>query len=565
MQETACGVGLARLPPELMDHIASFLPRVADIAACLCASPLFRPMRIDSAVVRLFGGNVVDVIERGAPLAIVEVVRGRSPATDALLLPAVRGGRLDVLERFCGSPMRPLFCTPGLLPDAGLVRCYSHDTGLVHWGYAEEKDHRGYPSSGVGALFEAIACGRADMVDRLLDFGAIASVTPPPPDLGVECMLRAARKGHLDVMQVIHRRIVGGTLPRRASSTAGCGCAPLVGQSAFNSDQPEAAEWLDRCGCDGAYRPVNNSLGLAVEAGHFGIARWLIDKAETHGAKYDVGPFSVFLAAKLGAAAVVALVYDWYPLRHQDSDPDRNLEIGQVLAEAAARGHMDILRWAAGDPCPIPTCARGASPCPSGTLDARHGGPPPPGASTSWSGSSAGPMPHASCPSRPLMRVSRVDTSTLPSRRTAPASPPLTSGARSTPLCDLATSRLSPPSPTPEPNTGARPLRVPLNEVTSRLWPICANGMARPTHSTRSTALTGLPKPPGPSCAGYVTMSRACARRASTDQGAPLCATVGRERRERPAAVLEDAPHRDAVPAGTNQPCFGWPVHFVRG
>ncbi|AVK75583.1 hypothetical protein pqer_cds_1161 [Pandoravirus quercus] len=364
MQEAACDVGLARLPPELMDHIASFLPRVADIAACLCASPLFRPMRIDSALVRLFDGNVVDVIERGAPLAIVEVVRGRSPATEALLLPAVRGGRLDVLERFCGSPMRPLFCTSGLLPDAGLVRCYSHDTGLVHWGYAEKKDHRGYPSSGVGALFEAIACGRADMVDRLLDFGAIASVTPPPPDLGVECMLRAARKGHLDVMQVIHRRIVGGTLPRRASSTAGCGCAPLVGQSAFNDDQPEAAEWLDRCGCDGAYRPVNNSLGRAVEAGHFGIARWLIDKAETHGAKYDVGPFSVFLAVKLGAAAVVALVYDWYPLRHQDSDPDRNLEIGQVLAEAAARGHMDILRWAAGEPVPDPNVRQRSEPVP---------------------------------------------------------------------------------------------------------------------------------------------------------------------------------------------------------
>lgn len=354
MQEAVHDVGLAWLPPELVDHVASFLLRVADVAACRAASPLFRPMRIDSTVVRLFNGKVIDVIECGAPLAIVEAVRGHSPATEALLLPAVRGGRLDVLERFCGSPTRPPFCARGLLPDAGLIACWSHGSGLVHWDYDDEKDCRGHPATGANALFEAIARGRADMVDRLLGFGAIASLTPPPPGLGVECMSRAARKGHLGVMDVIHRRIVGGTLPRLASSTAGCGCAPLVGQSAFDGDQPEAAEWLDRCGCDGAYRPVNNSLGRAVEAGHFGIARWLIDKAETHGAKYDVGPFSVFLAAQLGATAVVALVYDWYPLRHQDSDPDRNMEIGHALAEAAARGHMDILRWAAGEPVPDP-------------------------------------------------------------------------------------------------------------------------------------------------------------------------------------------------------------------
>lgn len=365
MQEAECDVGLARLPPELVDHIASFLPRVADIAACRAASSLFQPMRIDSAAVRLFNGKVIDALECGAPLAIVEAVRGHLPATEALLLPAVRGGRLDVLARFCASPTRPPFCTRSLLPDAGLVRCWSFASGLVHWEYDDEKDRRGHPATGIHALFEAIDRGRADMVERLLDFGAIASLTPPSVGLGVECMSRAAQSGHLSVMDVIHRRIVDGTLPHKAPG-ARCGCTPLVGQSAFKADRPEAIEWLDRCGCDGAYRPTKASLREAVEAGHSGIARWLLDGAETHGVEYDFDLHSLLLATRLGATAVVPLVYDWHLERHQDSDPncdsdsdcdsdpDYDLGIDNILVEAGKHGHLDILRWAAGEPVADP-------------------------------------------------------------------------------------------------------------------------------------------------------------------------------------------------------------------
>ncbi|BCU03110.1 hypothetical protein [Pandoravirus japonicus] len=359
MQEAERDVGVAWLPPELVDHIASFLPRVADVAACRAASSLFRPMRIDSVAVRLLNGKVIDVIECGAPLTVVEAVRGHSPATEALLLPAVRGGRLDVLTRFCASPTRPPFCARSLLPDAGLIRCWSFESGLAHDDYADEKDARGHPATGVHALFEAIDRGRADMVDRLLDFGAIASLTPPPAGLGVECMLRAARRGHLDVMDAIHRRIAGGNLPHHASGV-GCGCAPLVGQSAFKADRPEAIEWLDRRGCDGAYRPTEGSLREAVEAGHYGVARWLMDRAETHALQYDLDSRSLLLAARLGATAVVALVCDWRLERHQGSDPncdsgsDCDWEIDNMLVEAGKHGHLDILRWAAGEPVADP-------------------------------------------------------------------------------------------------------------------------------------------------------------------------------------------------------------------
>nr|UMO78187.1 hypothetical protein [Pandoravirus belohorizontensis] len=359
MQEAVCDVGVARLPLELVDYIASFLPRLADIAACRAASSLFRPMRIDSAAVRLFDGKVIDALECGAPLAVVEAVRRHLPATEALLLPAVRGGRLDVLIRFCASPTRPPFCTRSPAPDAGLIRCWSFNSGLVFWDYAVEKDRRGHPATGTHALFEAIDHGRADMVGRLLQFGAIASLTPPPPGLGVECMWRAAQSGHLSVMDAIHRRIVDGTLPHQAPG-ARCGCTPLVGQSAFKAGRAEAVEWLDRCGCDGAYRPTKGSLKKAVKAGHYGVVRWLLDGAATHGVEYDFDLDSLLLATQLGATAVVALVCDWHLERHQgpdlncDSDPDCYREIDNILVEAGKRGHLDILRWAAGEPVADP-------------------------------------------------------------------------------------------------------------------------------------------------------------------------------------------------------------------
>lgn len=361
MQEAASDIGMARLPPELVDHIASFLPRLADVAACRAASSLFRPVRIDSAAVRLFNGRVIDALECGAPLAVVEAVRRHLPATEALLLPAVRGGRLDVLARFCASPTRPPFCAPSTAPDLGLIRCWSLASGLAFWDYADEKDRRGHPATGTHALFEAIDRGRADMVDRLLQFGAIASLTPPPVGLGVECMSRAAQSGHLSVMDAIHRRITDGTLPHQAPG-ARCGCAPLVGQSAFKAGRAEAIEWLDHCGCDGAYRPTKGSLKEAVEAGHYGVVRWLLDGTGTHAIEYDFDLHSLLIATRLGATAVVALVYDWHLRRHRDSDPDYDLGIDDVLVEAGERGHLDILRWAAGEPVTDPNVRQRSGP-----------------------------------------------------------------------------------------------------------------------------------------------------------------------------------------------------------
>ncbi|AVK77589.1 hypothetical protein pmac_cds_901 [Pandoravirus macleodensis] len=364
------------LPAEMIWHIAGFLDRLSDVASCLCASHLFGRSLLLAASVRAFGDDPERAVEWGAPPDVVECLLEGHDIGEPLLLPAVRGGNLSTVDWLCASmaPSADPDRSPGIQRDAQTSRsdrqCRPHRTTLtvtnactgVAWTTSHRQDTNAQsPHTGVDALFRAIEDGRADITERLLDaHDAIPSLVPLPAGLGVECMSRAAQWGHIEIMDNVHARIVDGRLPRspHAPATA-CGCVPLVGKTAFESDQGDALDWLARHDCSGAYAVTRYSMVEAIARGLVRVARWLL-RTNAREMWSTIDTESMVQAAANGRIGTIALAHE-----NGLAECDHS-----VLFKAASKGHLGVLRWAAGEAVPGVADQRvGARP-----VDAWHGG-----------------------------------------------------------------------------------------------------------------------------------------------------------------------------------------------
>lgn len=350
--------GRVDLPAEMIWHIARFLDRLSDVAACLCASRLFDRSLLLAASMRAFGDDPRRAVEWGAPPDVVECLFARHDIAESLLLPAVRGGNVATVDWLCASMACPANANQlsqiqgdtqtsrsgsGCRPHRATLTLINANTGAVVWTATRRRDTNGHAHTGVDALFRAIEDGHAAITERLFDaHAAIPSLVPLPVGLGVECMSRAAQWGHIEIMDNVHARIVDGRLPRspHAPATA-CGCVPLVGKTAFESDQGDALDWLARHNCSGAYAVARYSMAEAIARGLDSVARWLL-RTNAREMWSTVDNASMIQAAANGCVGTIALAHE-----NGLAECDHS-----VLFEAASQGHLGVLRWAAGEAVP---------------------------------------------------------------------------------------------------------------------------------------------------------------------------------------------------------------------
>lgn len=358
-------------------HIAGFLDRLSDVAACLCASRLFDRSLLLAASTRAFGNDPERAVEWGAPPDVIQQFLPRHDVDESLLMAAVKGGNVATVDWLCVSMAqstkldRPteIECDRHARASRSDRGCRPRNVTLTlknavtasTWTVTRHWDTNKQTPTGVDALFRAIEDGRLDMVERLLDaHAAIPSLTPLPARLGVECMSRAAQWGHIAVMDSVHARIVDGRLPRSPYAPATtCGCVALVSKAAFELDQGDALDWLARHNCSGAYAVNSYSMAEAIARGLVRVARWLLN---THAreAWATIGNESMLQAAANGRVGTIALAHE-----NGLAECDHS-----VLVEGASRGALGLLKWAAGEVVPgIVEQRAGARP-----VDAWHGG-----------------------------------------------------------------------------------------------------------------------------------------------------------------------------------------------
>ncbi|AVK77123.1 hypothetical protein pmac_cds_435 [Pandoravirus macleodensis] len=304
-------VALSHMPPEVLEHIARFFDQPADLARWWRVTG-FNTTAIVKALVlskRIETGVLLRV---GAPLDVVSSSLARN---GGVFLPkyagcVVRGGRVDVAL---------------YLVDDG-----SRDTG--------DEAFRQRTARHGAILVEACRSGNGEMVEALLarrwglDY----------PMLSVfysDASRAAASKGHLDVLVLVHRASI--------RHFGHCHCDAVVLGHVVDLDASNMAAWLhNHRNVAGSTNSVAHDIATRVKVDHLitrdriSLARWLVDVRPHVPNDERIADGVLMDAAEAGRVDTVSFVH----VAGLCACPIR------ALLAAAARGKINVLCWALGDP-----------------------------------------------------------------------------------------------------------------------------------------------------------------------------------------------------------------------
>ncbi|AVK76111.1 hypothetical protein pneo_cds_504 [Pandoravirus neocaledonia] len=302
---------LSDVPAELLGHIARFLSRPADLASWRCATG-FDTTAIIETVVLAKNIEIAILLCVGAPLGVV----ARSFACNGgLFLPeyaecVVKGGRVDVA----------LF-----LVDDG-----TRATG--------DEAFRQRTARHGAILVEACRSGNAAIADALLArrWGLDHAMLP---DIYMNASHAAARGGHLDTLALVHRASV--------QRFGCCHCDGVVMNQVLDLDAGHMAVWLhNHRAVFGTTHGVAHDIAkhlmvdILVNEYKLSLARWLIDVRPRTPEHERIADGISISAAEYGRADMVSFLH----VTGLCACPIR------ALLAAAARGKINVLCWALGDP-----------------------------------------------------------------------------------------------------------------------------------------------------------------------------------------------------------------------
>ncbi|AGO82508.1 Ankyrin repeat incomplete domain containing protein [Pandoravirus dulcis] len=366
-------VGLAALPPEIVWHILAYVPHPRDHLACVLASPLFKGAPLVDVVARWSGASVPALLRAGAPLALIERVVGsrRVRVRDALLIPAARGGRLDVVQWIHEHSNPPAQVGMGtydfhyrdsVCMHGEQSRCCYTSEELTRRGARHNNGHCAvrYTGASIEAMYEAAHYGRLDVLDWLLMTRHATDLVSAhliahgaQPTLSrhlmhgalVEALVVEAASGparSTDVLAYLHAYGVNALGPSDAGT---CRCAPRAALAAARADRLDALQWMRDAKCDARLDPAGHvarsALCDAIRCGRVGTARWLIEAMDVSHWR-DIDPRlqeSLTDAARSGHLSTLQLIHG---IGAQACAQD-------VVRAAAQHARIDILKWVMGD------------------------------------------------------------------------------------------------------------------------------------------------------------------------------------------------------------------------
>lgn len=376
-KDTLCAsmdtVGLAALPPEIVWCILGHVSHPRDHLACVLASPLFKGEPLVDVVARWPGATVPALLRAGAPLALVKrvVASRRVRVRGALLVPAARGGRLDVVQWIhehsdppaqvnvgtCDFHYKDSVCAHG-----HWSRC-CYESGELARRRARHNEGQcalRYIGVPIEAMYEAAHYGRLSVLDWLLTTRhATDLVSAHPIAHGaqqtpsrhlmhialVEALVVDAVSGparSTGALAYLHAYGIGALGPSDAGT---CRCAPRAGLAAARADRLDALQWMRDVKCDARLDPAGrvgrSALCNAIRCGRVGMARWLVEALEVSRWP-DLDPHvreGLTEAARSGHLSTLQLVHG---VGAQACTQD-------VVYMAARHARVDVLRWAMGD------------------------------------------------------------------------------------------------------------------------------------------------------------------------------------------------------------------------
>ena len=113
----------------------------------------------------------------------------------------------------------------------------------------------------------------------------------------------------------------------------------MIGQTALESDRADVLAWMRDVGCCAMLTPDDEQLTEAVASGEIAVARWLLATITDRPLCLRYIGSALTRAASAGHTATVAFA-------HNELMVDCPCE---VLVRAARYGHVNLLRWAAGE------------------------------------------------------------------------------------------------------------------------------------------------------------------------------------------------------------------------
>ncbi|ATE82474.1 hypothetical protein pdul_cds_205 [Pandoravirus dulcis] len=388
MESEPTPMGLVDLPAELRQYVGHYLDEARDVAACILAHPrlLARPLLYWLGRMRPLI-SIGDVLEASAPLDIVLglFAQWRVEPLPAMVVGATIGGRVDVLRwllcrldaaslvdcEICQLSSRsgPSGCpsspddtdsdTDTAPSSTTLGDCLMSDAnGACNRGARphgadsdDDNDHAddndGDDDNGraivyyggvlVSALRKAAEHDRAEVLTCLLTQAPPPGRVPSPYLLGT-IAIDAAARGSLGILAALHEW-------RLEKGRGVCGCPVRVGREAMRADHAGVLDWLAAAACTGALTLDQATLDDVPSHPLPHFARWAVSRLLPH---VRVGPERLGQLAASDSVSALKVLHE----------TGLGVCSKEMLRVAAARGSMDVLKWAAGDsPCALPLAA----------------------------------------------------------------------------------------------------------------------------------------------------------------------------------------------------------------
>nr|UMO79831.1 hypothetical protein [Pandoravirus aubagnensis] len=304
-------VGLSDMPAEMLKYIAQFLDRPADLARWWRATGFDTSATLETAVFAR-GIETAVLLRAGAPLGIVV----KNLARDGGLFLAkyagavAAGGRVDVALHLVDDGSRATG------KEASQLRTARHGAILV----------------------EACRSGNIQMAEALLArrWGLEQDMLPITYRNASHA---AASRGHAEALALIHRASI-----RRFGH---CHCDANVLEQVVDLDAGRMAAWLHNHrnivgSTDGAAHDIAARVRIdhLVNQGKLSLARWLVDVRPHTPDDERIADGVLMDAAEAGRVDTVSFVH----VAGLCACPIR------ALLAAAARGKINVLCWALGDP-----------------------------------------------------------------------------------------------------------------------------------------------------------------------------------------------------------------------
>ncbi|AJF97227.1 hypothetical protein TW95_gp0493 [Pandoravirus inopinatum] len=197
------------------------------------------------------------------------------------------------------------------------------------------------------AIYEAACAGHIDVLRYLTTACPLAKM---PCALDVRVVVEAARRGTLSTVVYAHDRWPFVVVVAAGRGGTVCSCPVDIADAAVAGDQRHVLDWMHAVGCQ-AFACTTEQLARAISAGNDrlvdAITRTLVDEARAEGQDVSDTQSNTSLlcagalieAAQNGHVRTLAIAHARGFVRLT----------ADVMGAAARAGHLDVLRWAAGE------------------------------------------------------------------------------------------------------------------------------------------------------------------------------------------------------------------------